>query len=205
MSDVISSTEQTNSSGQDLSFYNGGRLFGEFHPDVVFEEVIEERVSISENPIEDGSVIADHAIIRPVSVRLDVCFNSMSKQGLTPNETYAAILDLMKQRVPFDIVTTRRMFKNMMFTRIQNTTNKNNQNTLRLTLEFDQVTLVKLQSVAVKTPKAEKAKTTSKGKVKPKEQTDAAASKAKETAAENSNDSALYKILVQGQGSIFGG
>lgn len=184
------------SSSQDLSFYNGGRLFGNFHPDVVIEEVLEDQVDITENPVEDGSVVTDHAIIKPTTVKLDVCFREDSKQGLAPNEMYQAILDLMNMRLPFDIVTTRRMFTNMLFTRIQNTTNKDNQNILRLTLEFKQVKLVALQSVSVKTPPAEKATTTNKGATQAKTQNNAAGKNAQDAAKKNESDSSLlYKIV----------
>lgn len=191
-----------NTSNQDLSFYNGGRLFGTFHPDVVIEEVLENQADITENSVETGSTINDHVIIKPGSVRLDVCFKDMSKQGLTPNEMYNAILDSMNTCLPFDIVTTRRMYTDMLFKRIQNTTNKDNQNTLRLTLEFQHVNLVSLQQVSVKTPQNEKATTTQKGQVQAKPKADASAKAAEETAKKNeNNNSLLYNIFYGDEGA----
>ncbi|WP_368855305.1 phage baseplate protein, partial [Escherichia coli] len=48
--------------------------------------------------------------------------------GLSPKETYQQILDLQSSRIPFDVVTGKRLYSNMLIRAIEVTTDRTSEN-----------------------------------------------------------------------------
>lgn len=177
-----------------LSFGVGTRQIAEFTPTIVTEETITDASETTDHPIEDGSSISDHVIIKPVTCSMEVYFNDDSLMGFTPKEIYQMILALRDSMEPFTVVLGKRTIENVVFTNIVNHTNQDSEYVLHLSLEFKQLKLVTLEVVEIATPEGQKASTQTAGKKQAqKTENGATEQAAKETAQKN--NSALYNVI----------
>jgi len=71
------------------------------------------------------------------------------KLGLSPQETYQELLDLQASRVPFDVVTGKRTYNNMLVRAIEVMTDKTSENVLKCTLTLREVIMTQTQTVSV--------------------------------------------------------
>ncbi|MCA8576900.1 phage baseplate protein, partial [Escherichia coli] len=69
--------------------------------------------------------------------------------GLSPKETYQQLLDLQSSRVPFDVVTGKRVYSNMLVRAIEVTTDKTSENVLNCTLTLREVIITQTKNVTV--------------------------------------------------------
>lgn len=151
-------------------FSQQSRKIGLIIPDVVISEKHNDVLEITEHPIEFGAPVADHAFKRPSELVMEVGFSgggslldlastltATSLLGLSPKETYQQLLDLQASRVPFDVVTGKRLYSNMLIRVIDVTTDRTSENVLMasLTLKEALITSTRTVSVADKTKMAE--------------------------------------------------
>lgn len=129
------------------------RRFGSFVADLTVEENHTDELSITEHPVEQGAAISDHSYKRPTSVVIRNGWSNSSLRALgNPNyvqQVYDAVLALQASREPFDILTGKRQYKDMLLARIYETTTEQTENALMLTMEFKQVILTTTQTVTV--------------------------------------------------------
>ena len=59
--------------------------------------------------------------------------------GLSPKETYQELLDLQSSRVPFDVVTGKRLYTNMLIRALEVTTDRTSENVLSAVLTLREV------------------------------------------------------------------
>jgi hypothetical protein len=59
--------------------------------------------------------------------------------GLSPQQTYQEILDLQASRIPFDVVTGKRLYSNMLIRALEVTTDKTTENVLSAVLTLREV------------------------------------------------------------------
>lgn len=148
-------------------FHQQSRKIGVIIPDVVISEKHSDTLEITEHPVEKPTsastgTIADHAYRRPSEVVMEVGFAGggslldfadTSKLGLSmgmsPSETYAKILDIQRSRVPFDVVTGKRLYSNMLIRAIEVTTDKTTENVLSAVLTLREVIITQTQSIKV--------------------------------------------------------
>ena len=69
--------------------------------------------------------------------------------GLSPKETYQKLLDMQLERVPFDVVTGKRVYTNMLVRAIEVTTDKTSENVLNCTLTLREVIITHTKNVTV--------------------------------------------------------
>jgi hypothetical protein len=69
--------------------------------------------------------------------------------GLSPKETYQQILDLQTSRIPFDVVTGKRLYSNMLIRAIEVTTDRTSENVLMAVLTLREVIITQTQQIAV--------------------------------------------------------
>ncbi|WP_375782314.1 phage baseplate protein, partial [Escherichia coli] len=62
---------------------------------------------------------------------------------------YQQLLDLQSSRVPFDVVTGKRVYSNMLVRAIEVTTDKTSENVLNCTLTLREVIMSQTKSVSV--------------------------------------------------------
>jgi len=97
---------------------------------------------------------------------------------------YQNLLELQSSREPFDIVTPKRIYSNMLMASIAQTTDKNTENTLAVTMTFQEIIIVKVSTTQVPRIKQKQPAVTGK--------------------TENAGKKSALFSLKEGIGSLFG-
>lgn len=187
-------------------FHQQSRKIGLIIPSVVVSEKHSDTLEITEHPVEIGAAVADHAYKRPSEVVMEVGFagggslldfvdtSSIGLSlGLSPQETYQELLDLQNSRIPFDVVTGKRLYSNMLIRALEVNTEKATENVLSAVLTLREVLITQTQQVTV----------ANKSDMKDGASTSAVANAGTKT-TKPPNDS-LLKMGVDGFSSLFGG
>lgn len=143
-------------------FHQQSRKIGLIVPSVVVSEKHSDTLEITEHPVEIGAAVADHAYKRPSEVVMEVGFagggslldfvdtSSIGLNlGLSPQETYQELLDLQNSRIPFDVVTGKRLYSNMLIRAMEITTEKTTENVLSAVLTLREALITQTQQVTV--------------------------------------------------------
>lgn len=129
------------------------RNIGGFIADVTIEEIHFDALEVTRHPVEVGAQVTDHSFKLPASVIIKAGWSNSSEQaGGDPefvNEIYAALQELQDSRQPFDIVTGKRSYENMLMTRLGVRTDERSENSLMLEAECREILLVNTQTVSV--------------------------------------------------------
>ena len=138
------------------------RQLGLLIPSVVVSEKHVDALEITEHPVEIGASVNDHAYKRASEVTMECGFAGggsildlvdISGIGLgigqSPKEIYQQLLDLQSSRVPFDVVTGKRTYSNMLIRAIEVTTERTSENVLTCVLTLREVLMTQTQSVSV--------------------------------------------------------
>ncbi|HBM7350594.1 bacteriophage protein [Klebsiella oxytoca] len=133
-------------------FQQQTRKIGLIVPSVVISEKHSDTLEITEHPVEVGAAISDHAYRRPSEVVMQVGFAGGGSlldlldttsfglsAGLSPREVYQNLLDLQNSRVPFDVVTGKRLYSNMLIRAMEVTTERSTENVLSAVLTLREV------------------------------------------------------------------
>lgn len=174
--------------------FRRGRKIQDIIPDVVIEENHTDELTITDHPIDAASLsgngaITDHAFLNPAALTMRFGFSNSSISGavdavkamiagqgiqggaLTPSAVYNRLLVLQASRVPFDILTGKRAYKNMLIKSLNVVTELSTENVLMVTASFRQVMIVETKSVPLKAERLKdpsKASTTNSGTVQAK-------------------------------------
>jgi len=144
------------------------RRIGIFVPSVVVSEKHSDALEITEHPVEKPTTnsasgfVADHAFKRPSEVTMECGFSgggalldfasSLTATGLlgkSPQETYQELLRLQSNRIPFDVITGKRVYSNMLIRAIEVTTDKTSEYVLNCTLTLREVIMSQTHSITV--------------------------------------------------------
>lgn len=153
-------------------FHLQSRKIGIFIPDVVITEKHSDTLEITEHPVEkptsssggasaDGAgFVADHAFRRPSELVMEVGFagggslldllNTSSiglSIGLSPKEVYQNLLDLQRKKKPFDVVTGKRIYNDMLIRVLDVTTDRTSENVLMATITMREIITTTSQSI----------------------------------------------------------
>lgn len=116
-----------------------------------FEETGTDRLAVTRHPVEQGASITDHSYKQPAELVIDIGFsNSDAAAFFDPNyinTKYQELLDLQVSRDPVDVVTGKRLYKNMLITAIAQNTNNTNPQALSLIITLEQVIIVQTSTV----------------------------------------------------------
>ena len=143
----------------------GGLVF-----DAVFEEVHDHELEVTENPVETGVLVADHAYKEPIRLTITAGVSNAGagrvgdQFGNSASRTTAAfeaLLDLQKSREPFDVQTGLGLYGNMICTGIRTAQDKDTSGALIFTAELREVIIVK--TATVRYPPRKDAKTKQQG------------------------------------------
>lgn len=130
----------------------GGLVF-----DAVFEETHEAELEVTDNPVETGVVVSDHAYMKPlkltlsagvsdtplVSVENDV-FASDSGRS---KKAYELLTDLQKLAEPFSVQTGLKLYENMICTSVRTSQDKDSSGALMFSATLREVIIVYTQVV----------------------------------------------------------
>ena len=128
------------------------RSIGGLIMDVTVEEHHTDDLEITDHPVENGADITDHAYLLPATVTITA---GVSDSGGTSSgdkrsvEAYEALLVLQKKREPFDVITGKRVYKNMLIKSLSHTTDKETENAILFTAELREVIVATVQAVSV--------------------------------------------------------
>ncbi|HWI02397.1 MAG TPA: hypothetical protein VNT52_00965 [Acidimicrobiales bacterium] len=122
------------------------RKIGAFSATVTIEEIATDDLEITRHPVQQGAEISDHAFLKPAFLQMRFACDD-SERPLS--ETYDALLKLQASREPFDVVTGKRIYRNMLFASLMNTTDRESENVLAVSAELREVIIVRSQIATV--------------------------------------------------------
>lgn len=144
------------------SLFGKDRKIGEITVNVVINESTNDTLTITKQPVQQGASIADHAYKEPTALSMTAYLKDNSLLGglaaLNPfgsgaagglSKIYQELLDLQVERVPFDVITPKRIYRNMLMATLSQTTDKNTENTLAINFSFQEVIIVSVSTTQV--------------------------------------------------------
>ena len=128
------------------AFFFPKRSIGGFSATVTIEEISVDELEITQHPVQQGASITDHAYKKPSTLTMSVMFDGF----LTPlSETYQNFLDFQETLEPFDVVTPKRSYSNMLIKSMVQTTDVDTENVLSLQLELQEIIIVSIVTTTV--------------------------------------------------------
>lgn len=125
------------------------RNIGGIIPDVVIEERHRDEVAITEHPVEQSAPINDHAYLLPneVIIRAGSSLSGPNAAGdpFFLQDLYQQLRDLKDSFAPFQVVTGKRTYENMMIRILEVRTDPHTENVLSFTCWLRQVIVVTSQ------------------------------------------------------------
>lgn len=169
--------------GLDSILIRPKRSIGGIVAQVTIEEVHHDELEITDHPVEQGATISDHAFSRPAEVTIRCAWsNSPSASSLVEGvvgaasatvsgvqslvtgntassvrSVYEKLVELQRSRVPFDVFTGKRAYKNMLVKSLTVTTDKEHEQSLLVSATLRQVIIVQTQLLNVAAPAAQQA------------------------------------------------
>ena len=144
--------------------FGQSRDIGGIIPDVLISEQHRDMLTVTAHPVEYGAMISDHAFVNPtqLSMRIgwspssillnSVLSGSIFKGLQTLDDIYQRLLDLQSLREPFDVLTKKRAYTNMVIQSLAVTTDNDTENALIVDIELVEVIRVRTVVVAGKAP-----------------------------------------------------
>jgi hypothetical protein len=124
-------------------FIQPKRMIGTIAVQVVTNEVTTDTLTITKQPVQQGAPITDHSYMEPATFSHTIYFAAPGFTGGTSlNEIYTQLQSLQSSRIPFTLVTPKRIYTNMLMGNLTNTTDKLTENCLAIHANYQQVILV---------------------------------------------------------------
>jgi len=124
------------------------RKIGDITMDATISEKHEDSLTVTEHPIEKGAAISDHAYKNPMWVTI-IAGKGMKDGESVPRETYEALLELQQSREPFNIITGKREYENMLAQTINVMTDTDTENVLMVMLDCCEVIITETEVTQV--------------------------------------------------------
>ena len=128
----------------------GGLVF-----DAVFEETHEADLEVTDNPVETGVVVSDHAFMKPLRVKISAGVSDTPLAAVTEDpfasdagrsrRAFELLTELQKRAEPFDLQTGLKLYENMVCTSIRTSQDKDSSGALLFTAELREVIIVYTQ------------------------------------------------------------
>ena len=120
---------------------------GSIMPHVLVEENDDDRLAITEHPVENGATISDHAFLLPKTCDLKIGWgDSNGGHAGASIEEYEALLSLQAEREPFDVSTGMRLFQNMLVQGVSRTHDQKTHNSVIVTVRLKEVRIADAQT-----------------------------------------------------------
>lgn len=130
----------------------GGLVF-----DAVFEETHEADMEVTDNPVETGVVVSDHAFMKPLRVKISagvsdtplaaVADDPFASDAGRSRRAFELLTELQRRAEPFDLQTGLKLYENMVCTSIRTSQDKDSSGALLFTAELREVIIVYTQVV----------------------------------------------------------
>lgn len=135
-----------------------GRSIAGIVPQVVVEEKHRDELVITNHPVQNGANITDHAYKQPAMVSLRYGWSSsgalfsLDLGAPSVDDVYRMLLDLQDGRQPFDVVTGKRNYSNMLIRSIDLVTDKTTEKSIIVDVLLQQIIIVETQAATLKSP-----------------------------------------------------
>lgn len=123
------------------------RKLGSIDLNVVVNESTGDTLTITKQPVQQGASITDHAYKEPTQLTMTILFRDNLTKSLS--KTYKDLLDLQLSRAPFDVITPKRIYKNMLIGALSMTTDKTTENCLAINISLQEVIIVQVSTTQV--------------------------------------------------------
>lgn len=135
-------------------------IIGTIAVDATLEEIGNDTLQITEHPVQSGANITDHAFYKPAELIMHCGWSNATALFATSvggNQTFAGgslvrddyvssiysqLIALQQSLQPFSVVTTIRLYNNMVITSISLTRDKKTSQALMVTITMRQVIIV---------------------------------------------------------------
>lgn len=150
------------SPGEEVVYVRPYRSIASFEAHVTLREVHTDELEITEQPVEQGAAISDHAYRRPSEVVITCAWSSTPPRSASSSETpppvdildiYQRLLALQASRERFDIFTGKRVYRNMLIRSLVEETDGKTENLLSLTVRCQELLIATVQVVTIAAPK----------------------------------------------------
>lgn len=136
------------------------RNVGGIIADAVLEERHSDEMVMTDHPVEVGSTITDHAYRLPATLVLTYVWSLGSNQNTTKDVDflkglYQQFLALMISTTLLQVVTGKRIYKNMLIEAIDVVTDHNTENLLEIRLSLRELLFAVTQLATQATPAAQ--------------------------------------------------
>lgn len=129
------------------SLFGKNRKIGPITVNVVVNESTNDTLTITKQPVQQGASITDHAFKEPTGFSTTILFRDNLTKSLS--KIYQELLDLQESRAPFDIITPKRIYRNMLMATLGQTTDKSTENCLSITASFQEIIIVSVVTTQV--------------------------------------------------------
>lgn len=123
------------------------RQLGQIKVDVIISESTNDTLTVTKQPVQQGASITDHAYKEPTVINMTMNFRD--NIGVSLSKVYQNLLDLQSSRVPFTVVTPKRIYNSMLMTSLGQTTERNTENCLAIVISCQEVILVPVTTTTV--------------------------------------------------------
>ncbi len=123
------------------------RSIGDIKANVIINESTNDTLTITKQPVQQGASITDHAYKEPTVFSTTILFQDNLTKSLS--KIYQDLQDLQNSRIPFSIVTPKRIYNNMLMSSLGMTTDKNTENSLSISVSFQEIILVSVSTTQV--------------------------------------------------------
>lgn len=123
------------------------RKVGQYNMNVVTNESTTDILTITKQPVQQGASITDHSFKEPTSLTMQAF--AQDNLFVSLSDVYKQFLELQDSRVPFDVYTPKRIYRNMLMASLSQTTDKSTENCLSLSFSFQEVIIVSVTTVQV--------------------------------------------------------
>jgi len=123
------------------------RSIGSFAATITIEELATDDAEITQHPVQQGASIADHAYMKPAAVTIK--FMVGAQENVPLRDVYTKLLALQSSFEPLDVVTGKRIYKNMLIKSLAQTTDRDTEHVLSVTAQLQEVRIVSVETIAV--------------------------------------------------------
>lgn len=124
------------------------RSIGGFTATLTIEETGTDELVITDHPVQEGASITDHAYTKPALLSLRAQWGEDDAR-MPLDELYAKLLELQASRIPFDVITGRRMYKNMLVKALSMTNDQTTFGVLAVRFQLQQIITVQVETTAI--------------------------------------------------------
>ena len=139
------------------SIFGQNRVIGPITVQTIINEETNDTLTITKQPVQQGASITDHAYLEPTVLTMTILqqeYNPISQlvqtfSGGGLSQIYQEFLALQSSRQPFNVLTPKRVYTDMLMSVLRCTTDKSTENILSLNVSFQQVFIVSVGTARV--------------------------------------------------------